>query len=219
MTQQQTIIAPSILSADFCQLGQEVADVEVAGADWLHFDVMDNHYVPNLSFGPVVCRSLKKRTKLPIDVHLMTENVDSLIEPFVNAGAYQITFHPDSTPHAHRTISTIKNHNIKVGIALNPSLSFSHIEYLLEHVDLVLVMTVNPGFASQTFINAMLPKIEQLRSIIDHSQKPIRLQVDGGITPATAALCREAGADTFVAGNAVFNTPDYATSITNIRSA
>lgn len=217
MTQQQSIIAPSLLAADFFRLGEDIAAIEAAGADWIHFDVMDNHYVPNLSFGPVVCESLKGRTLLPIDVHLMTERVDSLIEPFANAGAFQITFHPDTTPHAHRTITAIHDHSMLAGIALNPSISVAHIDYLLEQIDLILIMTVNPGFSGQKFIDSMLPKIELVRKKIDQINRPIRLQVDGGINSATAALCHQAGADTFVAGNAIFNTSNYASSIANLR--
>lgn len=218
MLAQNPIIAASVLAADFSRLGEEVAAVTDAGADWLHVDVMDNHYVPNLSFGIPVMRALAKTSRLPLDVHLMTERVETLIAPFAAAGAARLTFHPDTTPHVDRVIDAINDAGLKAGVALNPAMPLTLIEYLLDKVDLVLLMTVNPGFGGQTFIESVLPKIECLRRQIDAAGRPVYLQVDGGINVDTARRCRAAGADTLVAGNAIFAGGDYRAAVTALRA-
>lgn len=214
------IIAPSILSANFAKLGEEVENVLKAGADWIHFDVMDNHYVPNLTIGPMVCEALRKAgIKAPIDVHLMVEPVDSLIQPFAKAGASLISFHPEASRHVHRTITLIKENGCKVGLVLNPATPVSVLEPVLSQLDLVLVMSVNPGFGGQSFIPESIEKIKHVRAMINHSGRDIRLEVDGGINPANVGAVARAGADTFVAGNAIFSAQDYTDVIAEFRQA
>ena len=210
-------IAPSVLSADFARLGEEARAVEAAGADLIHFDVMDNHYVPNLSVGPLVCAALKPCVRIPLDVHLMVSPVDALIPEFAKAGASIISFHPDATTHVDRTIALIRDHGCKPGLVLNPATPLSCLDYTLEKLDLVLVMSVNPGFGGQQFIPSVLPKISQLRKRIDASGKPIWLEVDGGIKADNIADVARAGADTFVAGSAIFGSNDYVGTIRQMR--
>ena len=210
-------IAPSVLSADFARLGEEARAVEAAGADLIHFDVMDNHYVPNLSVGPLVCAALKPCVRIPLDVHLMVSPVDALIPEFAKAGASIISFHPDATTHVDRTIALIRDHGCKPGLVLNPATPLSCLDYTLEKLDLVLVMSVNPGFGGQQFIPSVLPKISQLRKRIDASGKPIWLEVDGGIKTDNIADVARAGADTFVAGSAIFGSNDYVGTIRQMR--
>ncbi|KWV11411.1 ribulose-phosphate 3-epimerase [Xanthomonas translucens] len=214
------IISPSILSADFARLGEEVDNVLKAGADWIHFDVMDNHYVPNLTIGPMVCQALRKHgVAAPIDVHLMVEPVDRLIPDFAEAGASLISFHPEASRHVHRTIQLIKSHGCKAGLVLNPATPVDILDWVLDDLDLVLVMSVNPGFGGQAFIPSALDKLRAIRSRIDASGKPIRLEIDGGVNPDNIAAIAAAGADTFVAGSAIFNAPDYAAVIAQMRTA
>ncbi|HYR36087.1 MAG TPA: ribulose-phosphate 3-epimerase [Burkholderiales bacterium] len=210
-------IAPSILSADFARLGEEVQALERAGADLIHFDVMDNHYVPNLTVGPLVCAALRPHVKLPLDVHLMVTPVDSLVAPFAKAGASIISFHPEATEHVDRTISLIKENGCKAGLVLNPATPLSCLDYTLEKLDLVLLMSVNPGFGGQQFIPSVLPKIAEVRKRIEKSGKPIWLEVDGGIKTDNIAEVARAGADTFVAGSAIFGAQDYAATIRDMR--
>lgn len=211
-------IAPSILSANFAKLGEDVDAVLKAGADVVHFDVMDNHYVPNLTVGPMVCEALRKHgIKAPIDVHLMVSPVDSLIPAFAKAGATYITFHPEATNHVDRTIQLIKQSGCKAGLVFNPATSLSYLDYVLESLDMILIMSVNPGFGGQSFIPAMLKKITAARQIIDNANLPIRLEVDGGIKIDNIRAAYEAGADTFVAGSAIFNTPNYQETIDKMR--
>ncbi|MEL4893057.1 ribulose-phosphate 3-epimerase [Xanthomonas protegens] len=214
------IISPSILSADFARLGEEVDAVLRAGADWIHFDVMDNHYVPNLTIGPMVCQALRKHgVTAPIDVHLMVEPVDRLIPDFAEAGASIISFHPEASRHVHRSIQLIKSHGCKAGLVLNPATPLDILDWVLDDLDLVLVMSVNPGFGGQAFIPSALDKLRAIRARIDASGKPIRLEIDGGVKPDNIAAIAAAGADTFVAGSAIFNAPDYAEVITQMRAA
>ncbi|WP_017913950.1 ribulose-phosphate 3-epimerase [Xanthomonas sp. SHU 166] len=214
------IISPSILSADFARLGEEVDAVLRAGADWIHFDVMDNHYVPNLTIGPMVCQALRKHgVTAPIDVHLMVEPVDRLIPDFAEAGASIISFHPEASRHVHRSIQLIKSHGCKAGLVLNPATPVDILDWVLDDLDLVLVMSVNPGFGGQAFIPSALDKLRAIRARIDASGKPIRLEIDGGVKPDNIAAIAAAGADTFVAGSAIFNAPDYAEVITRMRAA
>ncbi|WP_279362237.1 ribulose-phosphate 3-epimerase [Xanthomonas sacchari] len=214
------IISPSILSADFARLGEEVDAVLRAGADWIHFDVMDNHYVPNLTIGPMVCQALRKHgVTAPIDVHLMVEPVDRLIPDFAEAGASIISFHPEASRHVHRSIQLIKSHGCKAGLVLNPATPVDILDWVLDDLDLVLVMSVNPGFGGQAFIPSALDKLRAIRARIDASGKPIRLEIDGGVKPDNIAAIAAAGADTFVAGSAIFNAPDYAEVITQMRAA
>ena len=211
-------IAPSILSADFARLGEEVENVLTAGADIVHFDVMDNHYVPNLTIGPMVCSALRKHgITAPIDVHLMVKPVDRLIGDFIEAGASYITFHPEGSEHVDRSLQMIRDAGCKSGLVFNPATPLSHLEYVLDKVDMVLLMSVNPGFGGQKFIPRTLDKLRQARDIIDQSGFDIRLEVDGGVGVGNIREIAEAGADTFVAGSAIFNTYDYAATIEKMR--
>jgi ribulose-phosphate 3-epimerase len=211
-------IAPSILSADFARLGEEVDAVLAAGADLIHFDVMDNHYVPNLTVGPLVCEALRKHgVAAPIDVHLMVKPVDRIVPDFAAAGATYISFHPEASEHVDRTLQLIREHGCKSGLVFNPATPLDWLEHVLDKVDLVLLMSVNPGFAGQQFIESVLPKITAVRSLIDRSGLPIRLEVDGGVKIANIARIAAAGADTFVAGSAIFGAGDYAATIAAMR--
>ena len=210
-------IAPSILSADFARLGDEVKAVERAGADLIHFDVMDNHYVPNLTVGPVVCAALRPHVKLPLDVHLMVKPVDALVSEFAKAGANIISFHPEASEHVDRTLALIRSHGCKAGLVLNPATPLSYLDYTLDKLDLVPLMSVNPGFGGQQFIASVLPKISEVRKRITASGKPIWLEVDGGIKTDNIGEVARAGADTFVAGSAIFGSKDYAATIRDMR--
>lgn len=218
------IIAPSILSADFARLGEEVDNVLAAGADWVHFDVMDNHYVPNLTIGPMVCQALRKHgVTAPIDVHLMVEPVDRLVPDFAEAGATTISFHPEASRHVHRTIQLIRSHGCSPGLVLNPASPLELLDWVLEDVDLVMLMSVNPGFGGQSFIPSTLDKLRALRAMIDKTGKPIRLEVDGGVKADNIGQIAAAGADAFVAGSAIFREPRtrqaYAATIAAMRQA
>ena len=214
------VISPSILSADFARLGAEVDAVLAAGADWVHFDVMDNHYVPNLTIGPLVCSALRKHgVTAPIDVHLMVQPVDRIIPDFAEAGASIISFHPEASAHVHRTIQLIKSHGCKAGLVLNPATPVDVLDWVLEELDLVLLMSVNPGFGGQGFIPSALDKLRAVRSRIDASGRDIRLEIDGGVKADNIGQIAAAGADTFVAGSAIFNAPDYADVISRMRAA
>jgi ribulose-phosphate 3-epimerase len=217
---QTPVIAPSILSANFARLGEEVDAVLAAGADWVHFDVMDNHYVPNLTIGPLVCEALRKHgVTAPIDVHLMVEPVDRIVPDFAKAGASLISFHPEASAHVHRTIQLIKSHGCQAGLVLNPATPVEVLDWVLEDLDLVLLMSVNPGFGGQGFIPSALDKLRKVRARIDVTGKPIRLEIDGGVKPENISEIAAAGADTFVAGSAIFGQPDYAAVIREMRAA
>ena len=210
-------IAPSILSADFARLGDEVKSVIAAGADWIHFDVMDNHYVPNLSFGPMVCQALRKHSTVPIDVHLMVQPVDALATAFAQAGADLISFHPEASRHVDRTLQLIKGAGCKAGLVFNPAAPLDVLEWTIDQLDLILIMSVNPGFGGQSFIEGALKKIERVRKLIDQSGRDIRLEVDGGIKLENIRRVADAGADTFVAGSAIFGQRDYKVVIDAMR--
>ena len=215
---QTPVIAPSILSADFARLGEEVDRVLAAGADWVHFDVMDNHYVPNLTIGPMVCAALRRYgIRAPIDVHLMVRPVDRLVGDFAEAGASLISFHPEASEHVHRTIQLIRSHGCQAGLVLNPATPVEVLDWVLEDLDLVLLMSVNPGFGGQAFIPSALDKLRRVRERIDATGKPIRLEIDGGVKPENIREIAAAGADTFVAGSAIFGQPDYAAVIARMR--
>ena len=217
---QPTVIAPSILSADFARLGEEVDNVLAAGADWVHFDVMDNHYVPNLTIGPLVCSALRKHgVTAPIDVHLMVQPVDRIVPDFAEAGATLISFHPEASSHVHRTIQLIKSHGCKAGLVLNPATPIDVLDWVLDELDMVLLMSVNPGFGGQAFIPSTLDKLRAVRKKIDATGKAIRLEIDGGVKADNIGEIAAAGADTFVAGSAIFNAPDYAEVISRMRAA
>ena len=217
---QPAVIAPSILSANFARLGEEVDKVLAAGAEWVHFDVMDNHYVPNLTIGPMVCQALRKHgVTAPIDVHLMVEPVDALVPDFAKAGASLMSFHPEASRHVHRTIQLIKGAGCQAGLVLNPATPVDVLDWVLEDLDLVLVMSVNPGFGGQSFIPAALDKLRTVRGMIDRCGKPVRLEIDGGVKPDNIGGIAAAGADTFVAGSAIFGHPDYARVIGEMHAA
>lgn len=212
-------IAPSILSADFSRLGEEIKAVEAAGADYVHVDVMDGHFVPNITIGPLVIEAVRKVTKLPLDVHLMIENPDKYIPDFVKAGSNIITVHAEACPHLHRSVSFIKEQGARAGVSLNPSTPLSLLDYILEDVDLILLMTVNPGFGGQGFIRTMLPKIAELRNRLDRKGLKVELEVDGGVKLDNIAEISKAGADVFVAGSAVFGSNDYKKTIEALKRA
>jgi ribulose-phosphate 3-epimerase len=217
---QPAVIAPSILSADFARLGEEVDAVLAAGADWVHFDVMDNHYVPNLTIGPLVCQALRRHgVKAPIDVHLMVDPVDRLVGDFAEAGASWISFHPEASRHVDRTVQLIRSAGCKPGIVLNPATPLSWLDYTLDSIDLLLLMSVNPGFGGQQFIGSVLGKLTEARRRIDASGRAVRLEIDGGVKQDNIGAIARAGADTFVAGSAIFGSKDYAATIRAMRAA
>lgn len=212
------VIAPSILSADFSRLGEEVKAVEAAGADWIHVDVMDGHFVPNITIGPLVVEAVRRVTQLPLDVHLMIEDPDQYVEAFAGAGSTYLTVHPEACYHVHRTIQAIKDLGVKAGVSLNPATPLSALEWVLADVDLVLVMSVNPGFGGQTFISSAIPKIRDLKSMVRSKNPDVVIAVDGGVNQETIRSVSEAGADAFVAGSAIFGSSDYGETIRKFRS-
>ncbi len=210
-------IAPSILSADFSKLGEEILAVEKGGADYIHIDVMDGHFVPNITIGPLIVEAIRPVTKLPLDVHLMIENPDQYIEAFAKAGANYITVHVEATRHLHRTIQIIKSFGVKAGVVINPATPVETIQHIIGDIDMVLLMSVNPGFGGQTFIPEVLPKIRKVKEIADQKGLAIEIEIDGGVNPETAKLCIEAGANVLVAGSAIYNQNNYAKAISQIR--
>jgi ribulose-phosphate 3-epimerase len=210
-------IAPSILSADFARLGEEIKDVERGGADYIHVDVMDGHFVPNITIGPLIVEAIRPVTKLPLDVHLMIENPDQYIEAFAKAGADYITVHVEASRHLHRTIQLIKSTGVKAGVVLNPATPVDSLKHIIEDVDMVLLMSVNPGFGGQKFISSVLPKIKQVKELADALNPDLEIEVDGGVNEETAKLCVEAGANVLVAGSAVFNKEDRKAAIASLR--
>jgi len=218
MTTLAPVIAPSILSADFARLGEEVTTVLAAGADWIHFDVMDNHYVPNLTIGPLVLSAIRPLTKAPIDVHLMVEPVDRMIEMFTDAGADIVTFHPGASPHVDRSLDLIRKKGAKAGLVLNPATPLAVLDWVMDRIDMILLMSVNPGFGGQSFIPHVLDKARAVKERIEASGKPIRLEIDGGVKVDNIAEIAAAGVDAFVAGSAIFGKPDYAGIIAAMRA-
>jgi ribulose-phosphate 3-epimerase len=217
---QSSVISPSILSADFARLGEDTQAVLDAGADWVHFDVMDNHFVPNLTIGPMVCKALRKYgISAPIDVHLMVQPVDDLVVQFAKAGASMITFHPEASIHVDRTISLIKENGCEAGLVFNPTTPLGILDWALEQLDMVLLMSVNPGFGGQSFISYIMEKARRVRAMIDATDRNIRLQIDGGVTVDNIGSIAEAGVDTFVSGSAIFGTDDYAKTIAGMRKS
>ena len=220
MSKSPSVIAPSILSANFACLGEEVDAVIAAGAEWIHFDVMDNHYVPNLTIGPLVCEALRKHgVTAPIDVHLMVKPVDRIVPDFAKAGASTISFHPEASEHVDRTIQLIHASGCKAGLVFNPATSLNYLDYVLDKLDLILIMSVNPGFGGQSFLPSALEKLRRAREMIDRSGRDIRLEIDGGVKVDNIAEIARAGADTFVAGSAIFGKPDYANVISAMKQA